>query len=170
MLVVLQKSAISSNLYIPDSGFCLRGPNSCELCEMPWAHTFNSYNTVTFNSAIAFGLSQLCALLYLMWSNEIFSESSLHWTAKDLGDCDYSIALQLIFCNINTLLSSLWKCGSYVGKGFYIRHHWVQKWQSLSDHMIWWMNRLVDYCRYYCWAEKLMLRRNWALQKKPAIR
>ena len=24
--------------------------------------------------------------------------------------------------------------------------------------------------RYYCWAEKLMLRRNWALQTKPAIR
>ena len=57
---------------------------------------FNS--TVTFNSAIVLGLSQLCALLYLIV--QIFNESSfLHWTAKDLGNCDYSTALQSIFCN-----------------------------------------------------------------------
>ena len=71
--------------------------------------------TVTFNSAIVLGVSQLCALLYLMWSKCRYLvshwSSSLHWTAKDLSDCDDSIAFYSIFC-YKTLLSyaPLWRC------------------------------------------------------------
>ena len=36
------------------------------------------------------------------------------------------------------------------------------------DFMNEWPHR-YNYRRYYCWTEKLMLRRNWASQKKPAI-
>ena len=93
--------------------------------------------------AIVFGVSQLCAL-YVMWSKCRYLVSRLklplHWTAKDLGDCDDdSTALQSIFCN-KTLPSSLRGCHHIIiGK-----HHWVQKWRSLHDHVIWWMNGLVD--------------------------
>ena len=62
---------------------------------------FNS--TVTFNSAIVLVVSQLCALLYLIWLKCRYLVSrqslSLHWTANDLCDCDDSTALQSIFSN-----------------------------------------------------------------------
>ena len=51
---------------LPYSGFCLWGPNLCKLCKMHKIAHFNS--TVTFNSAIVLGMSQPCAVLYLMWS------------------------------------------------------------------------------------------------------
>ena len=39
-----EKTCLKSNVIefadVPYSGFCLRGPNLCELCEMPRAHTF----------------------------------------------------------------------------------------------------------------------------------
>ena len=66
----------------------------------------------TFNSAIVLGVSQLCALLYLIWSKCRYlvshQSSSLNWTAKDFDD---STALQSIFCN-KSLPSyiSLWRC------------------------------------------------------------
>ena len=51
--------------------------------------------------------------------------------------------------------------GDIIGKGFYFRRLWVQKWQSLCNHVIWWMNALVDIIiadftagqRNWCFAE-----------------
>ena len=134
---------------------------------------FNS--TVTLNSAIVLGVSQLCTLLYIMWSKCRYLVSrrlsSLHWTAKDLGDCDDSTTLQSIFCN-KTLPSyaSLWRCD----------HRWLRNSTSgifecrkaifmwSCDLMNKWAH-MYSNLRYYCRAEKLMFHRNWASQKKPTI-
>ena len=58
--------------------------------------------------------------------------------------------------------------GVIIGKGFYFRHHWVQKRWSLRDYVIWWMNGLADIIiaditagqRKWCFTEIGSLRKN----------
>ena len=135
---------IIKHSYVPYSEFCLWGPNLCELCDE--CHGLAHFNsTVTLNAAIVLVVSQLCTLLYLMSSKCRYLVNHRCFT-EQLRILAVVMTVQH-FNRYSAIKLYHHPCeGVIIGiaKRFYFRHHWVQKWQFLCNHVIWWMNGLVD--------------------------
>ena len=101
---------------LPNNVRCIAGfVSEVLICETyARCHGLAHFNcTVTFNSAIFLHVSQLCTLLYLMWSKcRYLAGESSPLIAKDLGDCcrhhdnskvlQYStiiVVMKVVFCD-----------------------------------------------------------------------